>query len=62
MREGRDGSSKFVFDRGDRMSVARCSIFAEGQVFDPADFVIRGDGVCQLNPEMARIVVARVGA
>jgi CRISPR-associated protein Cas1 len=34
--------------------------FVKGHVFDPADFVIRADGVCRLNPEMARLVVARV--
>ena len=33
--------------------------FVKGQVFDPSDFVIRSDGVCRLNPEMARMVVAR---
>jgi hypothetical protein len=36
--------------------------FVNGHVFDPADFVIRSDGVCRLNPEMARMVVARVTA
>jgi hypothetical protein len=36
--------------------------FIEGYVFDPADFVIRADGVCRLNPEMARVVVAKVSA
>jgi hypothetical protein len=34
--------------------------FVKAHVFDPADFVIRTDGVCRLNPEMARMVVARV--
>jgi CRISP-associated protein Cas1 len=34
--------------------------FVKGHVFDPADFVIRTDGVCRLNPEMARVVVATV--
>ena len=32
----------------------------KGHVFDPADFVIRADGVCPLDPEMARMVAARV--
>jgi hypothetical protein len=36
--------------------------FVKAHVFDPADFVIRTDGVCRLNPEMARMVVARVAA
>jgi hypothetical protein len=34
--------------------------FVKDHVFDPSDFVIRTDGVCRLNPEMARMVVARV--
>jgi CRISP-associated protein Cas1 len=32
----------------------------KGHVFDPADFGVRADGVCRLNPEMARMVVAGV--
>jgi hypothetical protein len=32
--------------------------FCQGHVFDPADFAIRTDGLCRLNPEMARMVVA----
>jgi CRISP-associated protein Cas1 len=63
MHEGNDGSSKFIFDlmeperpKADR----RVLDFVKDQVFDPADFVIRSDGVCRLNPEMARMVVARV--
>ena len=31
--------------------------FVTAHVYDPADFVIRADGVCRLNPEMARMVV-----
>jgi len=34
------------------------SSFVKGHVFDPADFHIRSDGVCRLNPETARMVVA----
>jgi hypothetical protein len=34
--------------------------FVKANVFDPTDFVIRSDGVCRLNPEMARMVMARV--
>jgi CRISP-associated protein Cas1 len=63
MHEGRDGSSKFIFDlmEPERPRVDRTVLgFVKGQVFDPADFVIRVDGVCRLNPEMARIVVAKV--
>jgi CRISPR-associated protein Cas1 len=63
MHEGSDGSSKFIFDlmEPERPKVDRKVLdFIKGHVFDPADFVIRGDGVCRLNPEMARMVVARV--
>jgi len=31
--------------------------FVQAQTFHPADFTIRSDGVCTLNPEMARNVV-----
>jgi CRISP-associated protein Cas1 len=36
--------------------------FVRRHVFDPADFVIRCDAVCRLNPEMARMFVAKVSA
>jgi hypothetical protein len=36
--------------------------FVKGHVFDPPDFVIRADGVCRLNPGMARMVVVCDGA
>jgi CRISPR-associated protein Cas1 len=61
MHEGSGGSSKFIFDlmEPERPRVDRAVLdFVKGHVFDPADFVIRSDGVCRLNPEMARIVVA----
>jgi CRISP-associated protein Cas1 len=65
MHEGSDGSSKFIFDlmEPERPKVDRKVLdFVKSAVFDPADFVIRTDGVCRLNPEMARLVVARVSA
>jgi CRISPR-associated protein Cas1 len=55
----------FVFDlmEPERPKVDRAVLdFVKGHVFDPADFVIRADGVCRLNPEMARMVVARVSS
>jgi CRISPR/Cas system-associated endonuclease Cas1 len=61
--EGSDGSSKFIFDlmKPERPKVDRAALdFVKGHVFDPADFVIRSDGVCRLNLEMARMTVARV--
>src|SRR5271165_3509653 len=63
MHVGSDGSSKFIFDlmEPERPKVDRAVLdFVKGHVFDPADFVIRSDGVCRLNPEMARMLVARV--
>jgi CRISP-associated protein Cas1 len=65
MHEGGDGSSKFIFDlmEPERPKLDRAVLdFIKGHVFDPADFVIRSDGVCRLNPEMARMVVAKVSA
>src|SRR6202167_5198160 len=52
MHEGSDGSSKFIFDlmEPERPKVDRAVLdFVKGHVFDPADFVIRTDGVCRLN-------------
>jgi CRISP-associated protein Cas1 len=63
MHEGGDGSSKFIFDlmEPERPKIDRAVLdFVKGHVFDRADFVIRADGVCRLNPEMARMVVAKV--
>jgi CRISPR-associated protein Cas1 len=63
MHDGSDGSSKFIFDlmEPERPKIDRAVLdFVKGRVFDPADFVIRADGVCRLNPEMARVVVAKV--
>jgi CRISP-associated protein Cas1 len=63
MHEGRDGSSKFIFDlmEPERPKIDRAVLdFVKGHVFDPADFIIRADGVCRLNPEMARMVVSKV--
>ena len=65
MHEGSDGSSKFIFDlmEPERPKVDRAVLdFVKGHVFEPADFVIRADGVCRLNPDMASMVVAKVSA
>ncbi len=59
MHEGNDGSVAFIFDLMEpfRPLVDRNVLeFIKGHVFDPADFVIRPDGVCRLNPEIARYV------
>jgi CRISP-associated protein Cas1 len=63
MHEGSDGSSKFIFDlmEPERPRIDRAVLdFVNATVFDPADFVIRADGVCRLNPEMSRMVMTKV--
>jgi CRISPR-associated protein Cas1 len=63
MHEGRHGSSKFVFDlmEPERPKVDRAILdFVEATVFDPADFTMRSDGVVRLNPQLARMVAARL--
>lgn len=60
MHEKRYGSSAFIFDLMEPqrpMIDQKVLEFVKSHVFDPADFVIRSDGVCRLNPEMARCVV-----
>jgi CRISP-associated protein Cas1 len=52
MREGRDGSSKFMFDlmEPERPKVDWAVLdFVKATGFDPADFIIRSDGVVRLN-------------
>lgn len=59
MHEGRDGSSKFVFDlmEPERPTVDRAVLdLVKATVFDPADFTTRSDGVLRLNPQLARHV------
>jgi CRISPR/Cas system-associated endonuclease Cas1 len=61
MHEGSDGSSKFIFDlmEPERPKIDRAVLeFVKRHVFDQADFVIRADGICRLNPGMARMAVA----
>lgn len=63
MHEGRDGSSKFVFDlmEPERPKVDRAVLdFVKATVFDPADFTIRNDGVLRLNPQLARCAACRL--
>ena len=59
MHVSRDGSSAFVFDmmEPERPDVDRSILeFVKSRKFHAADFVIRTDGVCRLNPEMAKHV------
>ena len=63
MHEARQGSPAFVFDL---MEPYRPCIdtevltFLREHTFYASDFVIRSDGVCRLNPELARCLAAMV--
>lgn len=60
MHESRPGSPAFLFDLMEpgRAQVDRKILdLIKVQEFDPADFVVRSDGVCRLNPEMAKRIV-----
>jgi CRISP-associated protein Cas1 len=64
MHEKRAGSSAFIFDlmEPERPMIDQKVLeFVKSHVFDPADFVIRTDGVCRLNPELARFVTGIAG-
>jgi hypothetical protein len=53
MHEKRAGSSAFIFDlmEPERPMIDQKVLeFVKSHVFDPADFLIRTDGVCRLNP------------
>jgi CRISP-associated protein Cas1 len=59
MHESRERSSAFVFDmmEPERPKVDRSILeFVKAHKFHAADFVIRADGVCRLNPVMVRQV------
>jgi CRISP-associated protein Cas1 len=63
MHEGSDGSSKFIFDlmEPERPKIDRAVLdFVNGMFSIQPILSFTPDGVCQLNPEMARTVVARV--
>ena len=60
MHEPREGSPAFVFDvmEPERSKVDRAVLnYLKTNPLHPADFTIRADGVCRLNPEMARRLV-----
>jgi CRISPR/Cas system-associated endonuclease Cas1 len=63
MHESREGSSAFVFDmmEPERPKVDRAVLeFLKANPLHPADFTIRADGVCRLNPEMSRALVQKL--
>lgn len=65
MHETNNGAAAFIFDvmEPHRATVDRQVLeFVRETVFSPTDFVIRSDGVCRLNPEMARLFSIRIGA
>jgi hypothetical protein len=41
----------------DRSRTGRCWTLCSHTLFHPADFTIRSDGVCRLNPEMTEHVL-----
>jgi hypothetical protein len=56
-------SAAFVFDLLEQyrpLGEQKVLEFIKGHVFDPADFSIRSDGVCRLNPEMAKHIASVV--
>jgi CRISPR-associated endonuclease Cas1 len=60
MHETREGSSAFVFDmmEPERPKVDRAVLeFLRAHPLHAADFTIRSDGVCRLNPDMAQNLV-----
>jgi CRISPR-associated protein Cas1 len=64
MHEASQGASAFIFDEMEpfRPKVDRKVLeFIKDRVFDPADFILRADGVVRLNPEMARFTVGLSG-
>lgn len=63
MHEGGNCAPAFIFDLMEphRATIDRKILeLVKNHVFDPADFVIRSDGVCRLNPEMTRFVAGLV--
>ena len=61
----RKGSTSFVFDliEPHRAEIDRVVLNLIRQTeFDATDFVIRSDGVCRLNPEMARCIAGLIVA
>jgi CRISPR-associated protein Cas1 len=64
LHSGRRARSDFVLDLMEPLRPVvdrRVLDFVQAHTFHPADFTIRSDGVCRLNPEMAKYVVSRLG-
>lgn len=64
LHSGPSGRPDFVLDLMEplRPIVDRKVLeFVRAQTFHPADFTIRPDGVCRLNPEMAKTIIRCLG-
>jgi CRISPR-associated endonuclease Cas1 len=60
LHDGRRGRPDFVLDLMEPLrpiTDRRVLEFVKSHTFHPADFTIRSDGVCRLNPEMAKKIV-----
>lgn len=60
LHSGRRGRSDFVLDLMEPqrpLTDRKVLEFVQMHTFRPADFTIRSDGVCRLNPEMAKLIV-----
>jgi CRISPR-associated endonuclease Cas1 len=65
MHDRKESPSGFIFDmmEPERPRVDRAVLeFVKANPLHPADFTIRADGVCRLNPEMARAIAQAVSA
>jgi len=61
MHASGSGESAFIFDimEPDRPKVDGALIhFLKSNTFHPADLILRSDGVCRLNPQLARKITA----
>jgi CRISPR-associated protein Cas1 len=63
LHSGRRGRSDFVLDLMEPLRPIvdrRVLEFVQAHAFHPTDFMLRSDGVCRLNPQMARHVVRQI--
>jgi CRISPR-associated endonuclease Cas1 len=63
LHSGRGGRSDFVLDLMEPMRPIADRMILEliqAHIFHPVDFTIRSDGVCRLNPDLARLIVRTI--
>lgn len=61
MHEQSPSASAFVFDVMEPLRAVvdrELLLFIKNTTFDPSDFILRSDGVCRLNPQLARSIVS----